>query len=171
MGFIEDIWSSLEQLQGDPIIYGTVFFIYAIAATIILPIPVELGLFLSPETPFVVKALILAAGKGIGSILVFYIGMNVEGPIRKLCDRWRWYCKFVYACQRFVEKFSYLGLYVILSVPLMVDTIPVYLFSIFNKEGKTLNMRYFALVNFLAGLTRAAVVYFFFEFFGIQLFN
>ncbi len=170
MGIIEDLWSILEQLQGDPIIYGTVFFIYAIAATIILPLPVEFGLFLCSEMPFVMKALILAGGKAVGSILVFYIGVNVEGPVLRLCDRWRWYCKMVMACQRFVERFSYVGLYVILSIPIMVDTIPVYLFSIFNKEGKTLNVRYFALVNFLAGLTRAAVVYIFLELLGWKLF-
>jgi hypothetical protein len=171
MGLIEDLMAFLDQVQNDPIIYGPVFFLYAIASTIVLPIPVEFGLFLSPATPIAVKALILGAGKGVGSILVFYIGVNVEKPILSLCDRWKWFCSFVNGCQWFVEKFRYLGLYVILSIPLMVDTIPVYLFSIFNKDGKTLDMRYFALVNFAAGVTRAAFVYIFFEFLGIQLFS
>lgn len=171
MGVIEDLMAFLDQIQGDPLIYSVVFFIYAIAAAIVLPIPVEFGLFLSPETPFIAKALILGAGKGIGSILVFYIGVNVEGPIMRFCDRWRWARKFVDACQRFVERFRYVGLYIILSVPLMVDTVPVYLFSIFNRDGKALEVRYFAIVNFLAGVTRAIIVYVFFTFLGIQLFS
>ncbi|TFG55685.1 MAG: hypothetical protein E4H30_06745 [Methanomassiliicoccus sp.] len=175
MGLIEDLWlffgSILEQIQGDPIVYGPVFFIYAIAAAVFLPIPVEFGLLLSPATPMVIKALILGLGKAAGSILVFYIGVNVEGPIIRFTERWNWFRKLVDACQRFVEKFGYLGLYVILSIPFMVDTVPIYLFSIFNKGGKTLNVRYFALVNFAAGVTRAAIIYAAYELFNVILIN
>jgi len=50
-----------------------------------------------------------------------------------------------------------------------VDTVPVYLLSIFNHEGKSLQLRYFALANFLAGFTRAMIVFAIFEIMGIKL--
>ncbi len=53
----------------------------------------------------------------------------------------------------------------------MVDTIPVYIFSVFNREGKVLELKYFALVNFLGGVTRAFFLYVLFEAFGIHLFG
>jgi hypothetical protein len=59
-------------------------------------------------------------------------------------------------------------LYVILSIPLMVDTVPVYLFSLFNQKGQ-MQIRYFALTNFLAGVTRAVIVYVIFLYLGVKL--
>ena len=57
--------------------------------------------------------------------------------------------------ERFVRRTNYLGLYVLLSIPLMSDTIPLYLYSLFNREGKTLGRRAFLVSNFLAAWTRA----------------
>jgi len=168
VGVIEGLMDFVEQVQHDSVLYSFLFFIYAVAATVILPIPVEVMLFLSPDTSIVIKAIVLGLGKAVGSILVFYIGVNVEGPILKLADKWKFFKKLVDACQRFVTRFRYVGLYLILSVPLMVDTVPVYLFSIFNKEG-TMDVRYFAIVNLAAGITRAAVVYAVFYAFGLKL--
>ena len=168
VGLIEGLVDFVEQVQHDPAIYSLLFFIYTIAATIILPIPVELMLFLSPGTSIVIKALVLGLGKAVGSILVFYIGVNVEGPILKLADKWKFFRKLVAACQLLVTKFGYFGLYIIMSIPLMVDTVPVYLFSIFNKEG-TMDVRYFAIVNLAAGITRAAIVYAVFYALGTKL--
>jgi hypothetical protein len=45
-----------------------------------------------------------------------------------------------------------------MSIPFMVDTIPLYVFSLLNKEGKLLSMRGFVIVNFLAGLTRGTII-------------
>jgi hypothetical protein len=42
----------------------------------------------------------------------------------------------------------------------MSDTVVLYVFAVFNKEGKVLDMKMFALVNFLGALTRCAIVYF-----------
>jgi len=160
MGFVDGLTAFLEQVQGDPLTYSIVFFIYIIAATLFLPIPVELMLFLSPATPFVLKAILLGVGKAVGSIIVFYIGVNVEGPIIGLTKRWSFFRMVVSTCKWFVDKLGYVGLYLILSVPIMVDTVPVYLFSIFKKERTDRDLRIFALTNLAAGLTRAAIVYF-----------
>jgi len=70
-----------------------------------------------------------------------------------------------------VEKFGYIGLLIILSIPGMVDTIPLYIFSVFNREGKVLEMKWFAVVNFLGGVIRAAFIYLLFYCFGIDLFG
>jgi hypothetical protein len=47
---LDDLMLFLQGLSNDPVVYSTVFFIYAIAATTFLPIPMEFGLFYSPET-------------------------------------------------------------------------------------------------------------------------
>ncbi len=152
--------SFIEQVQGDPLVYSAVFFIYIIAATLFLPVPVELLLFLSPATPFVLKAILLGVGKAIGSIIVFYIGMNVERPINTLTQKWGFFRMVVNFSKWLVDKLGYLGLYLILSVPIMVDTVPVYLFSIFRKDRCDRDLRLFALTNLAAGITRAGIVYF-----------
>ncbi|MCG7844047.1 MAG: hypothetical protein MIO90_01285 [Methanomassiliicoccales archaeon] len=170
MGVIEELMDFLNQVQGDPFAYSVIFLFYVVAATIILPIPVELMLFLSPATPFIVKAVLLGIGKAVGSMLVFYIGVNVEGLIIKLSEKWKFFRVVVSACRWFTNKLGYLGLYLIMSVPLMVDTVPVYLFSIFREDGMKKDIRIFALVNLAAGITRAAIVYMFFELLGIKIF-
>ncbi|MDH7508194.1 MAG: hypothetical protein QHH00_02195 [Methanomassiliicoccales archaeon] len=170
-----DIWTEfmhfLNQYSTDPFTYGLIFFIYAVSAAIILPIPVEIGLILNPETPFLLKALILGAGKAIGSILVFFIGSKVEGRVRNWSQKWGWFRWFVEKSELLVEKLKYLGLYILLSIPGMVDTVPVYVFSVFNREGVVLELRYFVLANFLGGITRAIFLYALFYGFGINLFG
>jgi hypothetical protein len=166
-----DILSSLigflEGLSHNPVEYSIVFFLYAVAATVFLPIPVEVGLFFSPATPDIVKALVLGLGKAVGSVVVFKLGGTVSGPFDRLLNRNRWSMKFMDLMHRFVARTRYVGLYLILSVPLMVDTVPLYLFSLFNEEG-VLKLRYFALTNFLAGITRASIVFALFMIFGIK---
>ena len=63
MDVIGALTSFLEQVQGDPLTYSVVFFIYIIAATVFLPVPVELMLFLSPATPFALKAVLLGSAR------------------------------------------------------------------------------------------------------------
>jgi hypothetical protein len=169
MDFIQQLIDFLTQLANNPVSYSIIFYIYCILAAIVLPIPVELGLFLGPSVPFILKALILGAGKATGSILVFYIGIKVEGPVRWWSQKFKWVAWLVAKMEILVAKLRYVGLYIILSIPLMVDTIPIYLWSIFNKEGKAMSVGKFALTNLLAGFTRAIIVYAVFLLFGIQL--
>jgi hypothetical protein len=158
----------LESLSHDPLLYSIVFFLYTVAATVFLPIPVEIGLFLSPTAPIWLKALVLGLGKAVGSVLVFKLGGKLENPLNSLAGRWGWFQRFVELMHRFVARTRYFGLYAILSVPLMVDTVPIYLFAIFNQKG-TMDLPRFTLTNFAAGITRALIVYGIFIYFNIIL--
>lgn len=160
MGVIDDMISYLESVAHDPLLYLFLLFLYSVAAAVFLPIPVEFALFLSPDTPFAAKAIVLASGKAVGSLLVFYIGYNVEEPIRRWSEKWTFFRWFVRFCEWFVTKLGYVGLFILLSIPFMSDTVVLYVFAVFNKEGKVLDMKMFALVNFLGALTRCAIVYF-----------
>jgi membrane protein DedA with SNARE-associated domain len=168
VGVIDTLLQFLEGLSHDPVAYSIVFFLYAVAATVFLPIPVELGLFLSTNVPIFVNALVLGAGKAVGSMLVFYLGDRVGGSIFNVFSKTRVLRAFVRGMRWFVDKTRYLGLYFILSTPLMVDTIPVYIFSLFNQKG-LMRIEYFALTNFFAGITRAIIVYLIFYLLGIKL--
>ncbi len=165
---MEWLMDFLTNISHDPVLYSIVLFIYTVAATVILPIPVEAGLFLSPTTPLALKALMLGLGKAAGASLVFMLGGKLESPLDRITARWRIVRAFTNLMHRFVAKTRYFGLYLILSIPLMVDTVPIYIFAVFNQKG-TMNLRYFALTNFLAGITRAAIVYWVLFQFGIQL--
>jgi len=169
MDFLGGLWDFFVSVANDPVTYCIFFYIFSVLAAIVLPLPVELGLFLNPSVDIVIKALILGAGKATGSILVFYIGFSVEKPIRRWSTRWHWFKHLVDGMEWLVAKLKYVGLYVLLSIPLMTDTVPIYLWSIFNKEGKAMRVPYFALTNLLAGITRASIVYVLFIEFGIKI--
>lgn len=158
----------LQELSHDPLVYNIVFFLYTIAATVFLPIPVELGLFFSPETPVYVKALLLGSGKAIGSLLVFKLGGRISGSAMRLFSKNGFLRSFMNAMQRFINRTRYLGLYAILSVPGMVDTVPLYLFSVFSQEG-SMSIRWFAVTNFFAGITRAFITLAIYYGLGIML--
>jgi membrane protein DedA with SNARE-associated domain len=171
MGIVEDFVSILTGVAGDPILYSVVFFVYAVLAAIILPIPVEFGLILSPHTPWYVLAIVLGAGKAVGSVLVFRIGMEIEGPVRRWSKRVQWFGKFIELCERFVARYGYYALYVLLSIPFMSDTAVLYIFSIVNKDGEAMTLKWFAVVNFLAGVTRAIFLVTLLYIFNVNLFN
>ncbi|OPY34094.1 MAG: hypothetical protein A4E32_00363 [Methanomassiliicoccales archaeon PtaU1.Bin124] len=169
MDIFQVLWDFLNQVQGDAVIYSIFLFLYSVAAAIILPIPVEFALFVGTTTPFWIKALVLGLGKAVGSSAVFFIGFELEGPIRRWSERWKFFGKLVKFCEWFVMKLRYIGLYILLSIPLMSDTAVLYIFSLFNKEGKELKIKWFIVVNFFAGVTRALIVYGVFELLGWKL--
>jgi len=169
MTFIDDMMVFLSSVSGNPLVYSIVFFTYAVLAAIILPIPVEFGLFMSPSINPALKAIILGAGKCVGSLLVFYIGVKVEDDIRKWSEIFPWYKNFVDKMGIFVAKYGYYALFIMLSIPLMLDTVPLYLFTLFNKDGKGMERNKFAIVNFFAGIIRASIVLIAYHYVGIQL--
>ncbi len=159
------------DLVNDPIAYGIVFFLYAVAAAVFLPIPVEIGLFNTSVHP-VLLILILAAGKGLGSFIVYYIGIGVRKTVKKWTDGTPLTKKILDACERFVLKYGYVGLFIIMSIPLMIDSATLYLFSLLNtrENGKrALAMPRFVLINFFAGILRGAIVLAVFYGIGIKL--
>lgn len=118
MDIISQLLTFLESLANDPVAYLVIFYIFCILAAIILPIPVEFGLFLNPEVNILIKALVLGLGKATGAFLIFYLGIKVEGPIRRWSRKWEWFGKFVDLMDRFVCKTRYIGLYILLKHPL-----------------------------------------------------
>ncbi len=161
-----DLWTDFINLllgaYANPAIFLPLVFLYAIAIAVILPIPIELSLvapILDGQWGYLVSiALALAAGKTVGAWLIFVLGVKVEDSIRWWSEKWRFAKWFVDKADLFVQKTGYLGLYFLLSIPLMSDTIPIYLYSLFNKEGKTLERNLFLAANFFAALNRVAIL-------------
>ena len=161
-----DLWSDLVNFllgaYSAPFVFLPLVFVYAVAIAVVLPIPIELSLvkpILDQDWGYLFWiALALAAGKMVGSWLIFYLGVRVENGIRWWSAKWEFAKWFVEKADLFVQKTGYLGLYFLLSIPLMSDTIPIYLYSLFNKEGKALERNLFLLANFLAALNRVSIL-------------
>jgi len=157
------------------LVFIVLVFIYSILVAIILPIPIEIALWwpLAERNLlfFGSVAIVIGAGKATGSWAIFLLGLRVENTIIKWSKRFRLVEKLVRLCIAFVRRTSYFGLYILLSIPLMTDTIQIYVYSLFNEGGKLLDMRIFVLANFLAGINRALVLALIFLFLGFRLFG
>jgi len=160
---VVDLLLLLAEAVENPFIYFLLVFVYAILIAIILPIPIETALLLPIQRGslvlFTVALFAVALGKAVGAWLVFLLGVKVEGSITKWSNRWKWFAKFVEYLERFVRWSGTLGLYTLLSIPLMSDTLPIYFYALFNKEGKALDRRQFILSNFLAWFNRVALLF------------
>ncbi len=162
----------LLHLIENPIAYLAFVFIFAFLAAVILPIPVELALagyivyLQNPETSFLglgvfgafmLISIVMGAAKGVGSWIVFVIGIKVENLVAGYM-KWKWFRKMMYATHRFCVKFGYLAMYLVMCIPLMTDTVPLYIFSILNKDGDVFELNWFVMSNFWAGIARTLVV-------------
>lgn len=152
-----DFMDFLDSYQSDAATFLLILFIYTIAASVFLPIPVEIAIW-SQAVPFPVTAVVLGFGKAVGSVIVFMIGVRLEEKIRSW-TRWGWFNWLVEKSHAFVSRFGYYALYALMSIPFMPDTIPLYVFSLLNKEGEVFSKRGFAIVNFFAGVTRATFIW------------
>jgi len=163
---VADVFSDLINFllgaYGNPYIFLPLVFVYAILIALILPIPIELSLVLpiaNQDWGYLAGiTLALAAGKTVGAWLIFVLGVRVENTIRWWSEKWRFAKWFVEKADLFVQKTGYLGLYLLLSIPLMSDTIPIYLYSLFNKEGKSLERNLFLWANLFAAINRVAIL-------------
>lgn len=172
-----DLWSPLtdflQTLYNNEPAFLLVLFIYAVAVAVILPIPIEVALIwpiIDHRWGYLAGiSLSLATGKTVGAWLVFVLGLHVEGSIRKWSQRWRVAAWFVAKAEKFVAKTQIPGLYVILSIPLMPDTVTIYLYSLFNPGGTTLERNMFLTANFLAALNRVAFLVIAFLLFEVTL--
>jgi len=168
--YIGELTDYLMAHQADPLTYLLIFFLFCVAAAIILPIPIEILLIWNPSIFFPVKALVMGLGKSTGAVAVYFIGAKVEGVVQRF-SRWRWFKWLVTKSEAFVRKYGIFAMYLIMSVPGMIDTIPLYLFALFNREGTLIKLRDFAFANFLAGINRAFLIYAILELLGIRLFG
>jgi len=151
----------LFNLFENPLMYSIIFLIYVILAAVILPIPVEIGLF-NPNINPILLILIMGIGKGIGSIIVFKIGLKLRKEIKKRVMGTSLTIKIIKYCEGFVKKYGYIGLFIIMSIPLMIDSVTLYLFSILNprrKSGKqALLLSRFVVINIAAGVLRGSII-------------
>ncbi len=147
----------LEKYQSDPASFLGFLFVFSILAAVVLPIPIESALVFTPSSvPILVASLVLGLGKGLGAMAVFVIGAKIEHTIASFA-RWGWFRWILNKSEAFVRRFGLVALYIIMSIPFMSDTIPLYVFSLLNKEGKLMKIHWFALVNVAAGTTRGLV--------------
>lgn len=167
-----DIISFLFDLTQDPISYSIIFFIYVVLAAVILPIPVEIGLF-NPNINPVLLISILALGKGFGAFIVFEIGLKIRKGIKKRFHSGALTKKFIDYCEIFVKKYGYVGLFIIMSIPLMIDSASLYFFSLLNSEGennkRSLAKSRFIIINIAAGALRGSIILFIAHFIGLRL--
>lgn len=236
---IEQLMDYLSANQTDPLTYLLYFFIFSVAAAIILPIPIEIGLIWNPDVFFPIKALDLGLGKAVGAIAVFYIPILIagtakrlerRGPLRRLLNflritaeksgvnrlriyrvigdlreaikaalkksgisrsriygkikadhatpmatapvpRWGWIRWLARKSEVLVRKHGVLAMYVLLSIPGMLDTVILYVFAIINMNRTVMTLRDFALANLLAGINRAFIIWALLEILGIDLFG
>ena len=169
-----DLIDLLIQTFQDPFLYSLLFFIYSILAAIILPIPVEIGLF----NPYIHPTLligILALGKGVGAWIVFIIGSNIRSLLKRMNSSNSILKKILFYSELFVKKYGHIGLFIIMSIPLMIDSVTLYLFSLLNPKagsGKhALVKRRFILINIAAGIVRGSIIIIVSLLFKIQLVN
>ena len=176
-GIINQLLDFLSANQTDPLTYLLLFFLFSVAAAVFLPIPIEVGLIWNPGLFFPLKALDLGLGKATGAVAVFYIPTAVRRLARRFGHshpgsrqsdtipstpphlRWGWLRWLAEKSEKFTRRYGVFAMYVIMSVPGMVDTVPLYVFSIVNKDRTLIGLRDFALANFLAGINRAFIIY------------
>ena len=168
-----DLIGTLAGFISNPAVYLLLVFVYAVLVAIILPIPIEVALvwpFVNGDFGyFGIVVVVMALGKGLGALAVLYLGIKVEKTVNYWSRKAKWFGKVMRYLSLFVEKTGYVGLYLILSVPLMTDTVPIYIYSIFHEEGKHLAASIFGLSNFLAAINRAVVIAMVISLFGWTL--
>ncbi|MFO8133536.1 MAG: hypothetical protein R6U10_06380 [Thermoplasmatota archaeon] len=170
-----DLMQVLLDAMGNPLAYSLIFFVYVVLAAVILPIPVELGLFnpeLAPPLRWLLPIIILAAGKGVGAYIVFNIGSRARKKLKSLSMGGKATTRIVEAAERFVRRYGHIGLFVIMSIPLMVDSVSLYLFSLLNpheQENTALAERTFVGINVAAGAVRGIIILAVAYYVGIRL--
>ena len=129
-----DLIGILEAAAATPLVYLPLLLVFVVLATLVLPIPVEVGL-LNPYVPYWWLLVVMAIGRGIGGWMVYPLG----GWIGSQVDRWARRSPFARRALgwagTYVGRHGYVGLFAILSIPFMVDTATLYAFAILNPRG------------------------------------
>jgi membrane protein YqaA with SNARE-associated domain len=153
-----DFIGLLSDATSNPFVFFPLLFFYSIAVAIILPLPLELALiFVEDPAYMVATAIVIGLGKMVGAWAIFFLGLKVEDNIRRWSEKYKIVNKIVKFSIWFVDKTGYVGLFILLSIPFMTDTVPIYIYALFNEEGKLMKRNYFLLTNFAAGIVRGIV--------------
>ncbi len=117
--------------------------------------------------------LIRGAGKGVGTFIVFYISQTLRKKIKDVSigKNWKITKKVILRLEGMVRRYGHYGLFIIMSIPLMVDSITLYLFSLLNptEEKSVLTSTKFVLINVAAGMVRGIIILSIFWLVGIKL--
>ncbi len=127
-------------------------FLYAIAAAVALPTPVEVLLPFYPEIHPLLKAIVLGLGKGVGAVAVFFVGAYANSWLEGSSKRHPRGRRVLDVLEAFVRKTGWVGLLILLAIPLMSDTAVNYFYSLLNREGRALSRWPFVSANVWAGL-------------------
>jgi membrane protein YqaA with SNARE-associated domain len=138
-------------------------FIYSVLVACVLPLPGELVLLpasqmelgVSPAASIAIVILVSAVGKAIGSVVAYRIG---RGAVTARPSRWvlgrvvprSGGSPVKGPLMSIIRKYEYIGLAVLLAIPLMPDTAVIYAFSIRNTNDE----RRFILAAFLGTVGR-----------------
>ncbi len=153
-----DLIALLSDATANPFLFFPLLFTYSVLVAIILPFPIELALiFVEDPTYMVVTAIVIGLGKMVGAWAIFFLGLKVEDNIRRWSAKYKIVDKIVKFSIWFVDKTGYVGLFILLSIPFMTDTVPIYIYALFNEEGKLMKRNYFLLTNFAAGIVRGLI--------------
>lgn len=144
----------------EPYLFLPLLFVYSILVAVVLPTPVEVALIplLTQPTLYGVAAVTIGLGKAAGSWMMFLLGIGADKLIAETSAKNSHVKRFVDWFIRFVSKTKYVGLFAPLALPFMSDTVPLYVYSLFNNEGAALSARDFIFTNFLAGVNRALIL-------------
>ncbi len=129
-------------------------FLYAIAAAVALPLPVEILLPLYPRIDVSVKAVVLGLGKAVGAVFVFYVGNKVNPIIERWMGRHPLGARILKILETFVRKTGWIGLVILLAIPFMSDTAVNYFYSLLNEEGTAIGRWPFIIANLIGGIVR-----------------
>ncbi len=153
-----DLIALLSDATANPFLFFPLLFTYSVLVAIILPLPIELALiFVEDPTYMVATAIVIGLGKMVGAWGIFFLGLKVEDNIRRWSEKYKIVNKVVRFSIWFVDKTGYVGLFILLSIPFMTDTVPIYIYALFNEEGKLMKRNYFLLTNFAAGIVRGLI--------------
>lgn len=168
----EGIAQWLMDMVENPVAYLIFIFIFSTLAAIILPLPVELVLVgfifylvdpgsdflgLGAAGAFILIAIVMGIGKAVGSWVVFIIGIKAEKLINKYMS-WGWFQRLLVRVEKFCVKYGYFAMYLVMCIPMMTDTVPLYIFSILNKDGEVFDRNWFVFTNLWAGISRTLLV-------------
>jgi len=95
---------------------------------------------------------------------------NAAGSTAPAPPTWGWLQWLSRKSETFVRRYGVIAMYVLMSIPGMIDTVTLYIFSIINRDHTLMRLRDFALANFLAGINRAFIIFALLEILGIELF-
>src|SRR5205823_11205934 len=101
-----------------------------------------------------VKAVVLGLGKAAGAIVVFHVGNKVNPVLERWMGRRVLAQRILKALELFVRKTGWIGLTILLAIPLMSDTAVNYFYSLLNEEGHAVGRWHFVLANLIGGIAR-----------------